>query len=135
MDTWRRCGYKNVVESTIRKRTPKSAPGQLRRRVSDPAAGPLSVPLPAELRARLAAQAERRNLKMATAARIFLDERVRELEETELLSQAEEWQRAQAWGTWEKIKAGDEQDVPLERFREHAARALERLSAKKASGR
>ena len=39
-------------------------------------------------RRRLAAHAKKRRLKVATAA-------------------AEEWQRAQAWATWEKIKAGD----------------------------
>lgn len=75
----------------------------------------------------MAAQAERRQLKMATAARVFLDEHVRELEDAEQLSRAEEWQRAQAWATWEKIKAGDQRDVPEERFRQHVAAAMARL--------
>ena len=92
--------------------------------------GPLSVPLPPELRARIAEQAKKRNLKMATAARVFLDEHVTELEDAELLSRAEEWQRAQAWATWEKIKAGDRRDVPMERFDEHTAAALEQLDQK-----
>jgi hypothetical protein len=46
---------------------------------------------------------------------------------------AEAWQRAQAWATWEKIEAGDRRDVPMERFREHTARALAALDAR--SGR
>ena len=88
------------------------------------------MPLPVELRERLASEAKKRKLKMATAARVLLDERIAELEDAELLSQAEEWQRAQAWATWEKIKAGDQRDVPMERFAEHAAAALERLDNK-----
>lgn len=69
--------------------------------------GPLSVQVPAALRRRLGRQATRRRLKLATAARVFLDEHVTELEDAAELSAAEEWQRAQAWATWEKIKAGD----------------------------
>jgi hypothetical protein len=84
----------------------------------------LRLSVPSELRARLAVQAAKRNLEPAAAARVFLDEHVRELEETETLSRAEEWQRAQAWATWEKIQAGDHEDVPMDRFREHTARAL-----------
>jgi hypothetical protein len=41
-----------------------------------------------------------------------------------------EWQRAQAWATWEKIKAGDRRDVPMSRFDELAAAALEQLNGK-----
>jgi len=69
--------------------------------------GPLSVQVPTTLRRRLETQAGRRRLKLATAARVFLDEHVTELEDAAELSAAEEWQRAQAWATWEKIKAGD----------------------------
>jgi hypothetical protein len=68
---------------------------------------------------------------MATVARVLLDERLSELEDTALLSRAEEWQRVQAWATWEKIKAGDTRDVPRERFAEHTARALDRLARKR----
>ena len=58
-------------------------------------------------RRRLAAHAKQRRLKVATAARVFLEEHLTELEDRAELSAAEEWQRAQAWATWEKIKAGD----------------------------
>lgn len=108
------------MKSTTPKRTRKATPST--------GPGPLSVPRPPELRARIADQAKKRNLKMATAARIFLDEHVTELEDAEHLSQAEEWQRAQAWATWEKIKAGDRRDVPMSRFDELAAAALEQLN-------
>jgi len=67
---------------------------------------------------------------MATAARVLLDERLSELEETAILSRTEEWQRAQAWATWEKIKAGDIRDVPMERFTEHSAAALRKLAGR-----
>jgi hypothetical protein len=42
----------------------------------------------------------------------------------------EEWQRVQAWATWEKIKGGDRDDVALSRFREHTEGALKRLDKK-----
>ncbi len=83
-------------------------------------AGPLSVPLPPALRARLRRQADKRQIKMATAARVLLDERLSELEDAAALSQAEEWQRAQAWATWEKIKVGDVRWVTLADLREDA---------------
>ena len=69
--------------------------------------GGLSVQVPTALRRRLERQATRRHMKLATAAHVFLDEHVTELEDAAELSAAEEWQRAQAWATWEKIKAGD----------------------------
>jgi hypothetical protein len=71
------------------------------------------VQLSAPERRRLAAHAKKRRLKVATAARIFLDEHLSELEDRAELSAAEEWQRAQAWATWEKIKAGDVQETTL----------------------
>ena len=43
------------------------------------------------------------------------------------LSAAEEWQRAQAWATWEKIKAGDVEETTLEEL--HAVIAKARRSA------
>ena len=93
--------------------------------------GPLSVPLPTALRRRLAAQADKRQLKLATAARVLLDERLSELEETTILTRAEEWQRAQAWATWEKIAAGDARDVPMDQFAAHEAAARGRLARKR----
>lgn len=66
----------------------------------------MSVPLPRELRRRLEAYAVSRQLKLATAARSLIDERLREVEDQLRLTEAEEWQRAQAWATWEKVKEG-----------------------------
>ena len=91
--------------------------------------GPLSVPLPQELRERLVAQAHLRNLKLATAARVLLDERLRDIEDAAALSAAEEWQRQEAWRTWQKIEAGDLRDVPIARFDEHTNAALKRAAA------
>ena len=88
--------------------------------------GPLSVQLPQDLKRRLGAQASKRRLKVATAARVFLDEHVRELEDAAELSAAEEWQRAQAWATWEKIKAGDLREASLADLHEIAERARRR---------
>lgn len=92
----------------------------------------MRVSLPAELGARLAVQAAKQHLDPADAARVFLDAHVRELEDREELSAAEEWQRAQAWATWEKIEAGDDGDVPMDRLREHTARALAEIDAQAA---
>lgn len=69
--------------------------------------GPLSVPLPAELRKRLIRYATQRQLKVATAARSLLDEKLKELDEREDVSHIEAWQRAQAWASWEEVKGGD----------------------------
>ena len=89
--------------------------------------GPLSVQLSAPDRRRLAAHAKKRRLKVATAARVFLGEHLSELEDRAELSAAEEWQRAQAWATWEKIKAGDVEETTLEEL--HAVIAKARRSA------
>jgi hypothetical protein len=70
-------------------------------------AGPLSVPLPAALRRRLNRYAAQRQLKVATAARTLLDEKLKELDERADVSRIEEWQRAQAWASWEEVARGD----------------------------
>ena len=95
--------------------------------------GPLSVQVPTALRRRLERQSTRRHLKLATAARVFLDEHVTELEDAAELSAAEEWQRAQAWATWEKIKAGDtrwvtdaELDTVFDKARRNSLRRTKR---------
>ena len=73
--------------------------------------GPVSVVLPADLRARVLAEAKKRGMKLSPALRMLVHERVQELEDDEQLSRAEQWQRAQAWATWEKIKTGDVAEV------------------------
>jgi len=48
---------------------------------------------------------------------------------------AEEWQRAQAWATWEKIKAGDVRETSLEELRamiSNARRAADRRRSRSA---
>jgi predicted DNA-binding protein len=65
------------------------------------ASEPVSVMLPNELRARLAKQARKRSLKLSTVMRTLLEERLRELEDDDQLSRAEEWQRKQVWAAWE----------------------------------
>ncbi len=104
-------------------------------KITTSSSGPLSVPLPRDLRAKLAAVAKRRKLKLATAARALIDERLSELEDAEALSAAEEWQRAQAWSTWDRIVVGEVEDVPLKRFDEHAERAAAAIRARKATKR
>lgn len=88
--------------------------------------GPLSVQLSAAERKRLALHAKKRKLKVATAVRVFLDEHLTELEDRVELSAAEEWQRAQAWATWEKIKSGDTRWVTQEEIDTVFAKAKRR---------
>lgn len=73
--------------------------------------GPMSIPLSKDLRKRLEKFAKSRELKLATAARVLLDERLKELEDEVELSATEEWQRAQAWASWEKLREGRERTV------------------------
>jgi hypothetical protein len=58
--------------------------------------------------------AAQKQLKVATAARTLLDERLHELEEREGLSEVELWQRAQAWASWETLKRGKAETLELD---------------------
>ena len=60
---------------------------------------------------RLEREARRRGLPLSTAVRVLAVERMRELEEAAELSAADQWQRAQAWREWERVRAGDASEV------------------------
>ena len=81
--------------------------------------GPTAVPpLPYKGEVRSTA---RRDQKASAASDPKTRKRaVVELEDATELSKAEEWQRAQAWATWEKIKAGDVEEVTIAQLREDA---------------
>ncbi len=80
-----------------------------------------------ELRARLAAHAKKRDLKVATTARILIDERIGELEDEAQLRRAEQWQLKQALATVKKIQAGDRRWVSLRQLEAEGRRALEQV--------
>lgn len=84
-----------------------------------------------QMRTRLAKQADRRELKLATAARVLLAEHLDELDDQEELRRAEEWQRKQALATWERVAAGDVREVSVEQIREDTRKALARMNAKR----
>jgi hypothetical protein len=86
---------------------------------------PLSLTLHRDLRRRLASEAKKRNLKVATTARVLIDERIGELEDEAQLRRAEQWQLKQALATWKKIQAGDRRWVSLRQLEADARRALE----------
>jgi len=90
--------------------------------------------LPPELRRRLSTEAKKRKLKVATTARIMIDERISELEDEAQLRRAEQWQLKQALATWKKIQAGDRRWVSLRQLEADARRALEE-SRSRARGR
>ena len=94
--------------------------------------GSVSVVLPEDLKARVLAEAKKRGLKLSPAVRALLHERVQELDDAEKLSRAEEWQRAQAWATWEKLKAGDVAEVSKEELDADFDEALRRFPARRA---
>lgn len=91
---------------------------------------PLSVTLSPQLRRRLTRVAKERQLKAATTARVLIDERITQLEDEAQLTKSEEWQRAQAWATWEKIEAGDTREVSWQRLKDDTAKAIERARRK-----
>jgi len=93
--------------------------------------GPLSVVLPDDLRERLVAEAERRGLKLSTVVRTLVAERIREIDEAEELTKALEWQRAQAWGSWEALRAGAIEEAPAGSIDAAFEGAIERSKRRK----
>ena len=91
----------------------------------------MSVQLSPAQRKRLVAHAKKRQLKVATAARVFIDEHLSELESQAELTAAEEWQRAQAWATWEKIKAGDVREVSMDDIHQVFAKARSKIAKRR----
>ena len=77
-----------------------------------------------DLRKRLFNVAKKRKLKVATTARLLIDERIGELEDDAQLRRAENWQTEQAWATWKKIEAGDRRWVSLKESEADARRAF-----------
>jgi hypothetical protein len=71
---------------------------------------PISVVVPASLRARLQREAKKRGLKISPTIRALVAERVREIDDESALDRALEWQRAAAWATWESTQRGDVSD-------------------------
>lgn len=86
--------------------------------------GPLSVPLPDPLRRRLAQLAKKRNIKLATAARALIDERLTELEQE--LDSHDEWQRRQVWETLDALEKKAPRYVSRESVHKVVREAVER---------
>lgn len=79
-----------------------------------PDSGPVSVVLPRDLKAQVAAEAKRRGLKLSPAVRVLVAERLREIAEEETVSRAEAWQRAQAWASFERLREGEAAEASRE---------------------
>lgn len=91
----------------------------------------MSVTLPTDLRRRLETQAKRRGLKVATAARAFIAERLDAIDDEQELEQAERWQRREALRTWRRIaRAGDWREVPKAQIDREFAAARRTLAAR-----
>ena len=93
--------------------------------------GPLSVPLPDSLRKRLKRHATKHHLKLATAVRSLVEQRLSELEASEQLTQAEEWQRAQVWATWERLQQSGARPAPADRVYGYIDAAIERVKKRR----
>lgn len=93
-------------------------------------AGPLSVVLPKALRERLSIEARKRGLPLSTAVRTLVAERVREIDEASALSAADQWQRSQAWATWEQLEKGALEEVTRDDLAKDFASALARRARK-----
>ncbi|HRI66875.1 MAG TPA: hypothetical protein PK156_21660 [Polyangium sp.] len=71
----------------------------------------IRIVMPEDLEVKVEAEARRRGLALGAAVRTLLMERVSELDDFARMSRAEEWQRAEAWSTWESIQNGTAQEV------------------------
>jgi len=62
---------------------------------------------------------------------VLVAERVREIDEAAELSSAQQWQRAQAWETWEKLRDGDVEEASAEHVASDFDSALARAKTRK----
>lgn len=92
---------------------------------------PLSVVLPADLRARLEEEARKRHVKLSTVVRVLAAERVQELDAAAELSASDRWQRDQAWATWERLRAGDRREVSRDELEADVVRAKRRAARRR----
>lgn len=92
------------------------------------------MPLPDSLRRRLERHALKHHLKLATAVRSLVEDRLSELEQCEQLTRAEEWQRAQVWAGWESQQR-QAQPVPAERVYGYITAAAERVKKRRKNAR
>jgi hypothetical protein len=96
--------------------------------------GPLSVPLPAELRRRLARYAKQHHLKLATTARQLIDEQLTELERREKLSRDEDWQKAEVFKTLERLDRDGRRYVSSQSVHQVVQDAIARVRKRRANG-
>jgi predicted DNA-binding protein len=100
---------------------PGARPAQRR-----PKSMPLSVRFPQDLRARVRRFARSRGLEEATAIRMLCAEHLNELELSDDLTRAEQWQLTQVYETWDRIERGEEAFVPAAEIRAIFDRAMAR---------
>ena len=75
---------------------------------------PVQVTLPAGVRERLVREAESRGLPLSQTLGALVAERIAELDDETQLTDAETWQRQEAWASWERLKRGEYEPVPAE---------------------
>ena len=91
----------------------------------------MSLRFPPQLRARVKRYARSRGLEEATAIRALCAERLRELDLTEDLHLAEQWQLQQARESWDRLLRGELETVEPTEVRRLFAQARVRTGTSK----
>lgn len=92
---------------------------------------PMSLRLPPQLRARVKRYATRKGLEEATAIRVLCAERLEELELTDELRLAEQWQRQEALVAWDQLLRGELEIAPANALKQVFAEARARMRRRK----
>ncbi|MDP9264502.1 MAG: hypothetical protein M3O91_00055 [Chloroflexota bacterium] len=94
------------------------------RKTPEPPVTPINFRMPAELRARLRGFARERHIGEADALRLVVSEHLDEVQNARELNEAERWQLAQAYATWDKFRAGEGRTVSSDEVRQIFVEAL-----------
>lgn len=84
----------------------RATPKPSARKANDPPVTPINFRMPRDLRARLRRFARQRHLGEADALRLVVSERLEEVQNEQEMAEAERWQLAEAYRTWDRFRAG-----------------------------
>ena len=113
----------------------RHSPAQPRRAAEEAAEYPVSVRFPAALRQRAQRFAQRSHVGLGTAIRTIVGEYLDEIDARQELTQAEAWQRAQAWSTAGDLLKGKVPEATLAELRTDEQSALESVRRRTGRGR
>lgn len=102
----------------------KARPKTTARPRLEPPVTPINFRMPAKLRARLRGFARERHIGEADALRLVVSEHLDEVQNARELNEAERWQLAQAYATWDKFRSGQGRTVSSDEVRDIFVQAL-----------